>query len=265
MRQCADRARARKPGNSARRTHSAGAAPDHRRVKSKARLLFQRPEVDAGKSANRRIKIKDESRYGISKEWRETENEPLEDRLNDVIAGVAGMFEELRLRRQHEAEEQQRRWKIEEERRQAQMERKRGTIRFNRLLGYSAKVGVWPLKSELSSPRLRPVHARRMTQSNSRRGKPGRSARPTALIRCEMSAFSIRVSAIMRSTRSGTKRRGWLRPCCPKRLPRTHGTGLLRLPEAHRARYWPGRRRPCVALSTPRTGSADSSKIPGLS
>jgi hypothetical protein len=47
------------------------------------------------------------------------------------------MFEELRLRRQREAEEQQRRWKIEEERRLAQMERKRETIRFNRLLGYS--------------------------------------------------------------------------------------------------------------------------------
>ncbi len=92
------------------------------------------------------LKIKDESRYGISKEWRETENEPLEDRLNDVIAGVAGMFEELRLRRQHEAEEQQRRWKIEEERRQAQMERKRETIRFNRLLGYGKG---WRMAAEI--------------------------------------------------------------------------------------------------------------------
>jgi hypothetical protein len=31
--------------------------------------------------------------------------------LNDVIAAIAGMFESLRLRRQREAEEQQRRWK----------------------------------------------------------------------------------------------------------------------------------------------------------
>lgn len=81
------------------------------------------------------LKIKEERRYGLSKEWRESENEPLEGKLNDVVAQVAGMFEELRLRRQREAEEQQRRWKIEEERRRAQMERKRESIRFNRLLG----------------------------------------------------------------------------------------------------------------------------------
>lgn len=80
------------------------------------------------------LKIKEESRYGIAKEWRETKSEPLEDKLNDVIAQVAGMFEELRLRRLREAEEQQRRRKIEEERRQSQMEHKRQTIRFNRLL-----------------------------------------------------------------------------------------------------------------------------------
>lgn len=82
------------------------------------------------------LKIKETGRYGVAKEWRETADEALEEKLDDVTAQVAGMFAELRLRRQREAEERERQWKIEEERRRAEMERKRKTIRFRHLLGH---------------------------------------------------------------------------------------------------------------------------------
>lgn len=82
------------------------------------------------------LKVKESNRYGMSKEWRETPDTPIDDRLGDVLAELAGMFEELRLRRKREAEEQARTWKIEEERRRIEMERKRETIRYHRLLGH---------------------------------------------------------------------------------------------------------------------------------
>ena len=71
------------------------------------------------------------------KEWRETPDSPIENRLEEAVAEVAGMFEELRLIRVREAEERARQWKIEEERRRAEMERKRETIRYRRLLSQS--------------------------------------------------------------------------------------------------------------------------------
>lgn len=82
------------------------------------------------------LKIKEPDRYGTAKEWRETAEAPLEEKLRDVIAQIAGMFEAIRLRRQHEAEEQQRQWKLEEERRLAEMERKREEIRYGHLIGH---------------------------------------------------------------------------------------------------------------------------------
>jgi len=45
------------------------------------------------------------------------------------------MFEAIRLRREREAEEQERRRKLEEERHLAEMERKREKIRYRRLIG----------------------------------------------------------------------------------------------------------------------------------
>ncbi len=81
------------------------------------------------------LKIKEADRYGRDKEWRETAEAPLEEKLKDVIAEIAGMFEAIRLRREWEAEEQKRRWKLEEERRLAEMERKREKIRYSRLIG----------------------------------------------------------------------------------------------------------------------------------
>lgn len=82
------------------------------------------------------LKVKEPNRYGMAKEWREDADSPLDENLNDVLAELAGMFEELRLRGEREAAEQAKRWKIEEERRRAEMERKRETIRFDRLLGH---------------------------------------------------------------------------------------------------------------------------------
>jgi hypothetical protein len=55
---------------------------------------------------------------------------------DDVLAQLAGAFEELRLRRQREAAERKRQWKIAEDRRRAEMEQKRETIRFRRLIAY---------------------------------------------------------------------------------------------------------------------------------
>lgn len=81
------------------------------------------------------LKIKSE-RYIANKEWRETEDSPLESRLNEVIAQIAGMYEIIRLYREREAAEQERRRKEAEERHRAEMERKRETIRFRRLINH---------------------------------------------------------------------------------------------------------------------------------
>jgi hypothetical protein len=81
------------------------------------------------------LKINEVDRYGAGKEWRETAEAPLEEKLRAVIADIAAMFETIRLRREREAEEHERRWKLEEERRLAEMERKREKIRYRRLIG----------------------------------------------------------------------------------------------------------------------------------
>ena len=82
------------------------------------------------------LRVREATRHRVMREWKETKDGPIEERLYDVVAQVAGMFEELRLLRQREAEEWQRQRKIEEERHRVAMERKRETIRFNRLLGH---------------------------------------------------------------------------------------------------------------------------------
>jgi hypothetical protein len=81
------------------------------------------------------LKIKTE-RYIANKEWRETEDAPLEGTLNEVIAQIAGMYESIRLRREHEAVEQKLRRRQAEERHRAEMERKRETVRFRRLISH---------------------------------------------------------------------------------------------------------------------------------
>jgi hypothetical protein len=81
------------------------------------------------------LKIKEPDLHGSDKEWRETAEAPLEDKLSDIVAEIAGLFEAIRLRRVREAEERERRWKLEEQRRLAEMERKRETIRYRRLIG----------------------------------------------------------------------------------------------------------------------------------
>jgi len=82
------------------------------------------------------LKVKEPERYRDPKEWRETEDAPLEGQLNDVTAQIAGMYESIRLRRAREAEERERQWKAAEERRLAEVERKRETIRFRRLMSH---------------------------------------------------------------------------------------------------------------------------------
>jgi hypothetical protein len=70
------------------------------------------------------------------KEWADGQGAPVEGKLDEVLPYLAGAFEELRLRRQREAEEQKRRRAAEEERHREEMDRERETIRFRRLLGH---------------------------------------------------------------------------------------------------------------------------------
>jgi hypothetical protein len=78
--------------------------------------------------------------YGWSAEWRDRPDRPLENQLNDILAGLAGGFEAIRLDREEKAEIERQRWKAEEERRVRENERKRELIRYRRLL---RKVDNW--------------------------------------------------------------------------------------------------------------------------
>lgn len=71
------------------------------------------------------LKITEPDRYGISREWRDEPDAPMESKLDDILAQIAGIYEELRLRRIREAEARERQRKIEEERYRAEKERKR--------------------------------------------------------------------------------------------------------------------------------------------
>jgi hypothetical protein len=80
------------------------------------------------------LKITEPDRYGISREWRDEPDAPMESKLDDVLAQIAGIYEELRLRRIREAEARERQRKIEEERYRAEKERKREVVRTRRLV-----------------------------------------------------------------------------------------------------------------------------------
>jgi hypothetical protein len=82
------------------------------------------------------LKIAESNRYGITREWRDEAAAPIESKLDDVMAQLAGAFEELRLRQQRDAEERERQWKIEQERYHAEIEQKRELIRIRRLISH---------------------------------------------------------------------------------------------------------------------------------
>ncbi len=67
-------------------------------------------------------------------EWRETTEVPLDDKLQEVLADIAGAFEEGRLYRQRKAEEEKQHRKSEEIRHRQEMDRKRESIRLQRLV-----------------------------------------------------------------------------------------------------------------------------------
>jgi hypothetical protein len=92
------------------------------------------------------LKILGASGHGFVAEWHDAVDASLESKLSDVLPQIAGAFEELRLRRVREAEDQARRWKLEEERRLNEMERKREMIRYRRLLSHC---GDWRTAAEL--------------------------------------------------------------------------------------------------------------------
>jgi hypothetical protein len=80
------------------------------------------------------LKITEPDRYGISREWRDEPDAPMESKLDDILAQIAGIYEELRLRRIREAEALERQRKIEEEQYRAEKERKREVVRARRLV-----------------------------------------------------------------------------------------------------------------------------------
>jgi hypothetical protein len=82
------------------------------------------------------LTVSEASRYGLKTQWADTPDTPLESKLGDVLPQIAGIFEEIRLRRIAEAEARERQWKAEQERQRKEMERKRETIRFRRLLSH---------------------------------------------------------------------------------------------------------------------------------
>jgi len=67
-------------------------------------------------------------------EWRETADTPLEGQLQQILADIAGAFEEGRLYRLRKTEEEKQRWQAEETRQRQEMDRKRVTIRLHRLV-----------------------------------------------------------------------------------------------------------------------------------
>lgn len=74
-------------------------------------------------------------------EWRETADAPLESKLQQVVAEIAGAFEEGRLYRLRKAEEKKRRWQAEDIRQRQEMDRKREAIRLQRLFSASESHG----------------------------------------------------------------------------------------------------------------------------
>jgi hypothetical protein len=72
----------------------------------------------------------------VVKDWEETESDPLEAHVDEVLPRLAGAFEEIRLRRVRQAEEQARRMEAERLRHEVELERKREAIRFRRLVAH---------------------------------------------------------------------------------------------------------------------------------
>lgn len=67
------------------------------------------------------------------REWRESAAAPLEDKLQQILADIAGAFEEGRLYRLRKAEDERRHREAEEVRYRQENDRKRESIRFKRL------------------------------------------------------------------------------------------------------------------------------------
>lgn len=67
-------------------------------------------------------------------QWRESAEQPLEGKLNDIIIGVARRFEDLRERREQQELARKRQWEDDRRRYQLEQDRKREAIRVRRLI-----------------------------------------------------------------------------------------------------------------------------------
>jgi hypothetical protein len=114
------------------------------------------------------LRLSHVSRHRLTTEWNDAEGAPLEAKLDEVMPQIAGAFEELRLRRQEEAEEAKRRWLREEEARRAEMERKRETIRLRRLMDYCedwrAAANIRTLVAAVAAAPLSAAHHERFAE-----------------------------------------------------------------------------------------------------
>ncbi|MEQ8610250.1 MAG: hypothetical protein RIB48_05615 [Parvibaculum sp.] len=85
-----------------------------------------------------RLRLLEPEYRHVVKEWEEAESSPLEALLDEVLPTVAGKFEEIRLQRMRQAEEQAKRMEAERLRYEAELEAKKETIRFRRLVAHCA-------------------------------------------------------------------------------------------------------------------------------
>jgi hypothetical protein len=80
------------------------------------------------------LQFKHENGYGWSGTWRDQPEKLLEEQLKEVLAGVAGGFETIRLQREQQMEVQRRREEAERERERKEDDARRESIRVRRLV-----------------------------------------------------------------------------------------------------------------------------------
>jgi hypothetical protein len=80
------------------------------------------------------IGIHEVNTRAFSEQWRESEGGPLEERLNEIMVGVARRFEDLRERREQQELARKRQWEDDRRRYEQEQERKRETVRIRRLV-----------------------------------------------------------------------------------------------------------------------------------
>lgn len=93
------------------------------------------------------LRIKETRGYG-RREWKDGSDHSLEDQINEVLGGIAAVFEEIRLRREREAIDAEKRRRAENERLEREREHQREMARYQGLI---EKVRAWQTADEIRS------------------------------------------------------------------------------------------------------------------